>query len=211
MFRSRRVWQAALTTGIMSGVMLFPILSVVEKEGMEGIRGYFIAGISYLLNENNFELYPFFRNTWILGFVLMIITAGIVCIVRRNKSVEWLLGIIILIEIILGLTVSSHYTYKVNRTSFVDLAIAEKISENSSDKTRVTYLDEGSPEFIDFQQMQLPDIPIRVIKGEVSEQMDELGDFLIVFYDTKQKEKLERIYDRYLKTNTFILYFNQAD
>lgn len=123
----------------------------------------------------------------------------------------WLLGIIIIMEIVLGLIVSSNYTYKVNRTSFIDLAIAEEIIKDSNDKTRVTYLDEGAPEFIDFQQMQLPDLPIHVIKGDAAGQKEKLGDFLIVCYDTKQKDELERIYDSYIKTNTFILYFNQTD
>lgn len=141
----------------------------------------------------------------------MVLTAGIICIVRRHKNAEWLLGMIIMMEIVLGLIASSHYTYRVNKTSFVDLAIAEYILENSNDETRVTYLDEGAPEFIDFQQMQMPDLPIHVIKGEVAEHMSEPGEFLIVCYDTKQRENLERIYDRHLKTNTFILYFNQTD
>ena len=48
-----------------------------------------------------------------------------------------------------------------------------------------------------------------MIKGEAAEQMDELGDFLIVCHDTKQKEELERIYDTHIMTNSFILYFNQ--
>lgn len=211
MFQSQWVLRITLIAGTLSGVLLLPILSVIEKENLEGIRGYFIVGISYLIKEDDFDVYLFFRNAWILGFGLMILMAGIVCIVRRYKSTEWMLGMIIMIEIVLGLMASSHYTYEVNKTSFADLAIAEKILENSNEKTRVAYLDEGAPEFIDFQQMQLPEIPIHVIKGEVTEQMDELGDYLIVCYDTKYGEELERMYDGYLKTNTYILYFNQTD
>lgn len=211
MLGSRRIWRTTLVMGTLSGMMLFPIFSVIEEEGLEGIRGYFVVGISYLIKEDHFEPHSFFRNAWLLGFGLMILTAGMICIARRYKNAEWVLGIVIMIEIMLGLTASAHYTYRVNKTSFVDLAIAEKILENRNDETKVTYLDEGAPEFIDFQQMQLPDMPIHVIKGEVTEQMDGLGDYLIVCYDTKQQEKLERMYDRYIKTNTFILYFNQTD
>ena len=211
MLRSRRIWQGTFVIGILSAGMLLPILSVIEEENLEGIRGYFIVGISYLINENDFEPQSFFRNTWILGVILMIITAEVICIARRYKDMGWLLGIIIIMEIVLGLIVSSNYTYKVNRTSFIDLAIAEEIIKDSNDKTRVTYLDEGAPEFIDFQQMQLPDLPIHVIKGDAAGQKEKLGDFLIVCYDTKQKDELERIYDSYIKTNTFILYFNQTD
>lgn len=211
MLQNRWVLQITLMLGTMLGAMVLPILSVIDKEKLEGIRGYFVVGISYLINEDDFNPYLFFRNTWILGFALMILIAGIICISRRLKRAEWLLGIIMVIEISLGLMASAHYTYEVNKAGFLDLKIAEKIMENSNEETRVTYLDEGAPEFIDFQQMQLADIPVHVIKGDVAEQMADLGEFLIVCYDTKQKEKLEQIYDRHIITNTFILYFNQTD
>lgn len=211
MLQSRWLLQITLVAGTVSGVMLFPILSVIEEEKLDGIRGYFIVGISYLINEDNFNPYLFFRDAWILGFALMILMAGIICISRRLKDAGWMLGIIIIVEVVLGIMASAHYTYEVNKSGFLDLVIAEKIIENRDENTKVTYLDEGAPEFIDFQQMQLPDISIHVIKGEAAEQMDELGDFLIVCHDTKQREELEHMYDTHIMTNSFILYFNQKN
>lgn len=207
MLQSRKLFLETLTMGMISGLMLFPIYSVIEKEKMEGIRGYFVVGISYLLKEDNFDFYSFFRNAWFLGFFLMLLIAGVIWASIKIRNAEWLLGIIIVIEIVSGLLVSVRYTYKVNEVSFVDLRVAEKILENRSAETKVVYLDEGAPEFIDFQQMQLPDIPIHVIKDEAEVQIEALGDYLIVCRDTKRKEEFERIYDKCITTNTFILYY----
>lgn len=207
MLQSRWLFPVTLAMGSLSGLMLFPILSVIAKENMEGMRGYFVVGLSYLLDEDNFAPDSFFRNAWILGFFFMILVAGMIRASINIRNAEWVLGIIMVTEAALGLLVSARYTYKVNEVSFVDLIIAEKILENSSAETKVVYLDEGAPEFIDFQQMQLPNIPIHVIKDEAA-KTEELGDYLIVCRDTKRKEDFESIYDKHIEANTFILYYH---
>lgn len=191
-----------------TGIMVFLILSVIEAEEMEGIRGYFVVGLSCLIKEESFEPLTFFRNAWILGAVLMTLTAGIIWLIRKKKEMVWLMGILIAVEIIMGIHASAHYTYKVNRIGFENLRIAEKILEEASKETKVVYLNEGTPEFIDFQQMQMPELPIHVIEGDVEAQKGDLGNFLIADCNTAQGEVLGRFYDRYIKTSTFVLYYN---
>lgn len=213
------LWKTLLAGGL-TGLMVFPVLSVIRSEGMEGIRGYFVVGLSGLIDEEAFEPEVFFRNAWVFGCVLMSLTAGVVGLVKdgmdrrphklslRGKNGAWILGSLIMMEVITGMQASTHYTYKVNRIGFENLKIAEKILEESDGDRSVVYLDEGVPEFIDFQQMQMPDISIRVIEGAVEDQKENLGDFLIAVVDTGQREILEQIYDRYIKTSTFILYYH---
>ena len=100
MLQSRKLFLETLTMGMISGLMLFPIYSVIEKEKMEGIRGYFVVGISYLLKEDNFDFYSFFRNAWFLGFFLMLLIAGVIWASIKIRNAEWLLGIIIVVEIV---------------------------------------------------------------------------------------------------------------
>ena len=89
----------------------------------------------------------------------MLLTAGIFLIIKKWKNMEWLLAIILIIEVFLGIQVSAHYIYKVNQIEYKDLIIAEKILESNDGSETVTYLDEGSAPFVDFQQMQLGEIP----------------------------------------------------
>ena len=178
---------------------------------MEGIRGYFVAGISCLIDEANFEPLDFFLKAWIFGFILMLLTAGIFLIIKKWKNMEWLLAIILIIEVLLGIQVSAHYIYKVNQIEYKDLILAEKILESNDGSGTVTYLDEGSAPFVDFQQMQLGEIPIHVIRGEIAEHMDELGDYTIVRSDSGQKEVLEQIYSEKLVAKLHVLYFNRKE
>ncbi len=211
MLKSRRIFRTNLLLGALSGLMIFPILSVIRQENMEGIRGYFVAGISCLIDEANFEPLDFFLKAWIFGFILMLLTAGIFLIIKKWKNMEWLLAIILIIEVFLGIRVSAHYIYKVNQIEYKDLIIAEKILESNDGSETVTYLDEGSAPFVDFQQMQLGEIPIHVIRGEVSEHMDGLGDYLIVRSDSGQKEVLEQIYNEKVVAKLHVLYFNRKE
>ncbi len=211
MLKSRRIFRTNLLLGALSGLMIFPILSVIRQENMEGIRGYFVAGISCLIDEANFEPLDFLLKAWIFGFILMLLTAGIFLIIKKWKNMEWLLAIILIIEVFLGIQVSAHYIYKVNQIEYKDLIIAEKILESNDGSETVTYLDEGSAPFVDFQQMQLGEIPIHVIRGEVSEHMDGLGDYLIVRSDSGQKEVLEQIYNEKIVAKLHVLYFNRKE
>ncbi len=220
MLKGRGLFRKTFLAGVLTGLMIFPVLSVIRSEKMEGIRGYFVVGLSALIDEEAFEPEVFLRNAWILGCVLMSLTAVEVAMVRgvrgrtlsepslREKNRAWILGGLILMEVMTGMQASAHYTYRVNRIGFENLRIAEKILEEEEGDKDVVYLDEGAPEFIDFQQMQMPDIPIRVIEGDVKNQKERLGDFLIAGTDTPQRETLEQIYNRYIKTSTFILYYH---
>lgn len=80
-----------------------------------------------------------------------------------------------------------------------------------SDKdVSVFYLDEGMLPYVDFQQMQLRDITIHVVSGEITEQMTGEDAFLIVSRDTLRQQELEQIYDRHIVSNLNILYYNEA-
>lgn len=200
-----------LLTEAVSGILLLPVFSVLKSEGMEGIRGYFIVGISYFLDGHDFNPYSFFLKAWLFGGILLLLTAGIIWIVKKHESASWLLVVIILSEVCLGIWASEHYTYRVNRANFQDLTITEKITENKDEDIRVIYLDEGETAYIDFQQMQMPDIPIHVIKAEEMADAERLGEFIIAGHNSEYHERLEQIYDSRIVGNAYILYFNREN
>lgn len=211
MFKSRWIFCITLFMGAISGLMLLPIFSAIEEGNMSRIRGYFIAGISYFLKGEDADPYIFFLEAWIFGLILMIMVAAVVFFTKKWEKVSWLLGIIIALEIVLGVQASTKYAYHANRFGFQDLIISEKILERKEEDIRVTYLEEGTTPYIDFLQMQLQEIPIHVIRGEITEQADNLGDFLIVSYQTEKQEEIERLYNRHITANLHTLYYNQAE
>lgn len=211
MLKSKWVFSITLLMGAVSGLMLIPVFSALDEGKMNRIRGYFIAGISYILKEEDADPYNFFFGAWMCGLFLMVLTALVVFLAGKWEKISWLLGIIIALEIVLGAQVSNKYAYHANRFGFQDLIIAEKILENRDKDIKVTYLEEGITPYIDFQQMQLRDIPIHVIHGEITEPMDELGDFLIVSSQSERQKEFGQIYNRHITANLHILYYNEAE
>ena len=114
-------------------------------------------------------------------------------------------------EVCLGIWASGRYTYRVNRANFQDLTITEKITENKNEDIQVIYLDEGETAYIDFQQMQMPDVPIHVIKAEEMKDAESLGGFIIAGHNSEYHERLEQIYDSRIVGNAYILYFNREN
>lgn len=223
MCNSRWLFQGTLIMGTVTGLFSLVILNMVDAGEMTGLRGYMVAGISYLLKENNPNVYLFFRDTWILGFGVMLFTSLLVWLSEKGEgeSRAWTLAGIIVLEIIAGLQISYHYTYRVNDSNFLDLRIAEEIQDKAGEEDRIVYLDEGEPEYIDFIQMQLEAKRINVIcetddvwkelmgQGNGGTETQEL--FLITYIDTEYKEELERLFDKCITSNTFRLYYNISE
>lgn len=207
MLKSRWVLIISLISGALSGMMLLPIFSAIDKGNMRRIRGYFITGISSPLKEENGDPYSFFLKAWLIGFVCMILIAGMILVVKKYNHLSWLLGMIMVLEVLLGVQASEKYVYHPNRFGFQDMIIAEKILESEDQDIRVTYLEEGITPYIDFQQMQLRDIPIHVIRQEELTDTEEWGDFLIVSSQTNRQEELEQKFKRHINANLHILYY----
>lgn len=209
MYKSKHLLRGTLLAGGLPGLMIPVLISYIRAADMEGIRGYFVSGISYVLKESSFDATAFFWRAWILGFAFTVTAAAMVFISRKRKELSWLLGIVLTLEIILSLHISNHYTYRVNEIIYPDLIIAEKILEERNAQDQVLYLDEGASQFIDFQQMQMPELSIHVIEEERFLEDGHTGRFLIVYQDSKYQEQLDRSYDRKLISPSFILYYNE--
>lgn len=201
----------SLLMGAWSGIMLLPVFSAIEKGNMERIRGYFIAGISSPLKEENADPYIFFLKVWLVGLAGMVLIAGIILVIRKYRKVSWILGMIMALEVGLGVQASGKYVYHANRFNYQDTIISEKIMESGEKGIRVTYLEEGITPYVDFLQMQLLDIPIHVIRAEELTQESELGDFCIVSSQSQRQGEMEQRYNRRIAANLNILYYNEPE
>lgn len=213
MGRSRWIFKGTLALGIMTGLMVPVLLRVIKAKELTGLRGYMVAGISYLLDESNPDVPLFFKEAWALGIGIMFLTAFLVWFSDKGKKLVWLLAGIIVIEVGAGLQISNHYVYQVNRSNFTDLMVAEEIFDHAGAEDSVVYLDEGNHPYIDFLQMQLRERPIKVITKDDFYLLEEGRDnaFVIVHCDSGYKEQLETMFDKCTKANTFYLYYNGKD
>lgn len=213
MGRSRHIFRETLIWGVCTGLVAVVLLHVIKTRELTGLRGYMAAGISYLLDEDNLNVSQFFGNTWILGVGTMFLAAFLVWLSGKGKNLVWVLAGIIAIEVTAGLQISEHYVYRVNRSNFIDLMIAEEIIDNAGIEDKVIYLDEGNHQYIDFIQMQLGIRPVMVISenefGNLNKETNSA--FVIVHCNTKYKNQLDKLFHKCVKANTFYLFYNGKD
>lgn len=214
MRKTKFLFPGTLFFGVLTGGIAWMALNIAERNSLTILRGYHIAGVSYLIQEENLNNRIFFRDTWILGFSLMLLVCFLVWISRGRKEREWQMAGILLLEIMAGLQISHHYIYPVNNANFESRTISETIEKYYVKDDSITYLDEGNPEFVDFLQMQLPEKIIHVVKKDKFEcnhmiKVDSFGKFLITCRDTKEDEILSRLYEKKITANVFCLYYNR--
>ncbi len=210
MWKSRLLLRITLLAGALSGGMALMLANEAERLGLEGIRGYHIAGISYLTDKKNQDIVVFFKDTWVKGFLLMIAVSVFIRLSGKWRGSSWLLTGVLLIEILAGLQLGNNYTYPVNNVNFENRIIVDAVNEYYKEDDEIVYLDEGFPEFVDFLQMQLPDRPIQVMEGDdfVVKDRAEISRFLITYSETKSDEQLRELYKKKVMANTFCLYYN---
>lgn len=209
MSKCRGWFWLSIFIGLWNGFLTMVLLNFIDEQKLLGIRGYHIAGISYLLNENSQNVKEFFWNTWWLGFIAVLVTAGIIRLAFKWNTSEFFLVILLFVEIFAGLQISEHYTYRVNNANFEDRVIVDAISEQIEEENNIYYLNEGSEPFIDYIQMQFPEESIHVIKEADVYKKKRSKHLLVTSVDTKLEEELINLYDKKVQGTTFCLYLNE--
>lgn len=209
MSKSRFLVPVTVLMGMALGGITALLLRVVDQGNMSGIRGYHVAGISYLLQGSNQDVRLYFWHTWLLGFGLIILVCAFVWLGSRRASRWWLYAGILVIEITAGLQINNHYTYQVNYTNYDNMMIAEVLQEQGVEDINVLYLDEEHLPFVDFLQMQIPEKTIHVIKEDELSSLEGKNYVMITDVETEHDEELKELFDRKIWTNVFNLYYNR--
>ena len=209
MSKSRFLIRMTMLMGMVLGGITALLLHVINQENMSDIRGYHVAGISYLLQGSNQDVRLFFWHTWLLGLGLIMLVCAFVWLGSRWASTWWLYAGILVIEIAAGLQINNHYTYQVNYTNYDNMMIAEALQERRGEDIDILYLDEDHLPFVDFLQMQIPEKTIHVITEDELSCLGEGKNYMVITdAETKQSSVLKEQFDREIRTSVFCLYYN---
>ena len=209
MSKSRFLIRMTMLMGMVLGGITALLLHVIDQENMSDIRGYHVAGISYLLQGSNQDIRLFFWHTWLLGLGLIMLVCAFVWLGSRWASTWWLYAGILVIEIAAGLQINNHYTYQVNYTNYDNMMIAETLQERRGEDIDILYLDEDHLPFVDFLQMQIPEKTIHVITEDELSCLGEGKNYMVITdAETKQSSVLKEQFDREIRTSVFCLYYN---
>lgn len=198
---SRKIWAGTVitigSTAIFTGIVCLIVNG--SETGMANNHGYFMIGMSYLLEEEGFRAIPFLWKAWGLGSLLMILTALVITVVKIRRR-EWLLAAILFVQITLGLQASEHYVYIGNSYGYGDLQIADKLKETleTNSSGRIIHIYEGDNPYIQQVQFRMRDMKIEIWDArekEIRPEDIQRNDMLILESDSKYSS-LPQIQDK---------------
>ena len=208
MSRSRFLVPLTILIGTILRGITFLLLRVIEQNNMSNIRGYHVAGISYLLQGRGSDFQSYFWHTWMLGFGMILLVCAFVWLGRWRSSTWWMYAGILIIEIAAGLQISNHYTYEVNYINFENQIIAELLQEKSREEINIMYLEEDFAPFVDLLQMQIPEETIHVITIDELPSISDNNYVVVTYAQTGQDEVLKKMFDKKTATKLFCVYYN---
>lgn len=174
--------------------------------GLSVMQGYFAPGISYLSNDWNYDIKTEFLKAYFFGIFLMACVMGFIYIGKRFGKYIYVLGAILLMEILLTFCLGRKYINLFNDINYYNLRIAEYMEEYD---VSITYLYGGGFQYIDLIQFAMRDRKVEIIRLEDldSQQSDE--GFLIVDKGCEYLEEIEQKYKKCSESQAFILFLTQ--
>lgn len=211
---SRRGWTG---TGICAGLMsLFTLSSawVVQRVMMTNVHGYFMVGMSYLLDDENLHPVSFLWKALCFGCVLMLVITAVAETIKKRKRLEWLLVIMVFIQVMLGMHASQHYLYIGNSYGYGDVIMADKVLEHldRNDSDRVIHIYEGGTPYIEQVQFRLRDIRVKIMdarKEEINLRELKPEDKVIVQHMSGLEEELGKLYEKSWTSGHLSLFYNE--
>lgn len=210
----------ALSVGISVFTFIVTFKNAMHS-GLTVMQGYFAPGISYLSDDQNYDIKTEFWKAFIFGIFLMACVMACIYIGKRFGKNRYMLSIILLIEIMLSLCLGKKYIKPFNDIDYYNLRIAEYMGEYEEP---IAYLYGGGFQYIDLIQFAMRDRKVEIIwseglenhqknavlsdKPEISKLESVLPKegFLIIDQGCEYLEEIEQRYKKCIESQAFILF-----
>lgn len=202
-------------TGILALVQMLITYMVVRQiitTGADNFQGYFMVGMSYLYDENNFYIDKFYINAYLLCEFLTLIITALVLFCRSANKRQYIMIICAVMELALAVQADKLYTVPFKRAAYRDSRVADKINDLMDGKRRVIYMDEAFPAYIGIIQFMARDVDIHVLERRktVSDYDEDImpEDILIFAFDDAFLQEWTERYDHEDTYGHFTLLYN---
>ncbi|MCM1217592.1 MAG: hypothetical protein NC548_24135 [Lachnospiraceae bacterium] len=188
--RAKIVWAVSGVIAVVQAAAAWLVVKQIAAAGKSVFKGYFMVGMSYLYHGEGFEPGIFYRDAYLFGTFLMVAVAALLLWCRSKKSLQFLLTILLLMQLALAVRADSVFLQPFKRAANRDYRLARKIEElyEVKDDPRVIYRNEAYPPFIGILQFMLRDITIEVT-DEVGDVRED--DILIFSFDDAEQDQWE--------------------
>lgn len=195
----------------LEAVMTWLVTASLNENGQTSFFGNTICGISWLYNPQDFEPVSYYWKVYLTGAVLTVaVCMGIWWTVRRRGR-EILLMLLVTMQIVIGIRLSSMYIDDSRLGCFRDTLLREVIYELNPEGSREVYYSTEGNAFgnIGILQFMMRDTPIHIVKTDYDLDSQNEEDLLLIDFRSDQGEALAEKYDSHLTSGHFALYYNE--
>lgn len=202
----RNIAGMALSGLLMTGIMEW----VITSHNLTNLHeGYFIAGMSYLLRFTDFEPATYFWKACVFGIIGMAVLFGVTFFARKYKEMEWILLLVVVIQIFLGILLNEQYTYSYNSATYRNTQLAEALKKGTEEGRRiVSYGNNGDDAFVSVIQFLLRDQTIVLVSQGQEEKLSDT-DMVILSDRPDETGFLDEKYTKKEAYGSFWFYYTE--
>lgn len=198
---------------VMEAAMTWLVTVSLRENGQTGFFGNTICGISWLYDYENFEPVSFYWRAYAAGAVLTVAACMGIWWIGRRTGREIFLMVLVMVQIVIGIRLSSMYVDAARLWCFKDTFVAQKIQDLDPGSSRAVYYSTGGEDYgnIGILQFMMRDTRINIVRGNFDPDSQGETDLLLIDYRSDQTQVLETRYDSCFENGHFILYYNDCE
>lgn len=195
-----------LLEAVMTGLVTVSLL----ENGQTSFFGNTVCGISWLYSPESFEPVSFYWTAYGVCGALSVAACMLIWWTGRQKGREIFLMVIVTVQIVIGIRLSSMYIDASRVGCFRDTFLVQKIQEQNPENDREVYYSTGGENFgnIGILQFMMRETKIHIVKENYDLDSQGREDLLLIDYRSNQAQALAERYDSYFMNGHFILYYN---
>lgn len=195
----------------LEAVMTWLVTASLNENGQTSFFGNTICGISWLYNPQDFEPVSYYWKVYLTGAVLTVAVCMGIWWTGRRRGREILLMLLVTMQIVIGIRLSSMYIDDSRLGCFRDTLLREVIYELNLEGSREVYYSTEGNAFgnIGILQFMMRDTPIHIVKTDYDLDSQNEEDLLLIDFRSDQGEALAEKYDSHLTSGHFALYYNE--
>lgn len=195
----------------LEAVMTWLVTVSLNENGQTSFFGNTICGISWLYNPQDFEPVSYYWKVYLTGAVLTVAVCMGIWWTGRRRGREILLMLLVTMQIVIGIRLSSMYIDDSRLGCFRDTLLREVIYELNLEGSREVYYSTEGNAFgnIGILQFMMRDTPTYIVKTDYDLDSQNEEDLLLIDFRSDQGEALAEKYDSHLTSGHFALYYNE--
>lgn len=202
--RARVIWSVTGILAVFQAAAAYLVGRQVVDTGASPFFGYFMIGISYLYDGQEFQANDFYAKALLFGELLTLFVVLMILVCRSNIRKQYIIMVFAVLQMVLAVRADRLYLDPFKKAAFRDSRLADQIEELWEDGKRIVYMDGDSRAFIGMLQFMARDVEIQVMepREQISEYTDPitLNDVLIFSYKDKTAQEWA---GKYANRNTY--------